>query len=87
MASGKDAENLKIPFACFASKDEPADEIAAMEKHVKANSAIADKSVFKTYDTMKHGFAAARGDVSDPQVKKEYESLYASVVSFFSQTL
>jgi hypothetical protein len=44
MVDPKDAENLKVPIAVFASKDEPKPELAKSHEIVKCKS-IADKSV------------------------------------------
>lgn len=52
-----------------------------------SNSSIADKSVFMTYSTQRHGWAGARGDMKDEECKKQYISVYSNVVSFFQQTL
>jgi len=39
------------------------------------------------FSTRHHGWAAARGDLSDPDNKREYEDLYSRAAAFFKNTL
>lgn len=79
LVKGEDAKTVQKPICFYPTKDEDKVEVSAatvaqpqaehfqMDKFVeiiKANPAIADKSVFKTFTEACHGFAAARADVS-----------------------
>ncbi|KAI5451334.1 hypothetical protein NCC49_001928 [Naganishia albida] len=82
MLDVKDVDGLAVPLAIYPSKDEPADEV---EKIVKAleSKPFADRCTHKTYANMHHGWAAARGDLSNEENKKEYEDVYSRVAAFF----
>jgi len=82
----EDFNKLKVPIALFPSKDEPIDE------YTKAINAIsskpfAAKNVYKIYRTVHHGWAAARGDLTDPENKAQYEDVYSRLATFFQNTL
>ncbi|KAJ9094008.1 hypothetical protein QFC20_006988 [Naganishia adeliensis] len=82
MLDVKDVEGLAVPLAIFPSKDEPADEVEKIVKALKSKP-FADKCTHKTYPNMHHGWAAARGDLSNEENKKEYEDVYSRVAAFF----
>ena len=49
-------------------------------------SACGDKCVWKPYPEMSHGWSV-RGDVQDPKVKADVESVLADAIGFFNQYL
>lgn len=75
----KDAEKVTIPMALLASKDESAEDVQAFQKALKTPNLV------ETWSTQIHGWMAARGDLADPEVKKEYENGYKTVVSFLHE--
>jgi len=81
MISGEDAEKITIPFIMLPSKDEPKDDVEKFEKSLKVKKHV------ETFDTQIHGWMAARGDLDDPKVKKEYERGYETVLTFFHANL
>lgn len=89
MTSPNDIAKLTIPHMCLASKDEPADEIAevahAIDNHL--NEEIKSKSVVETYDTMHHGWMAARANLEDPENAKEFERGYKQIANFLQEHL
>ena len=74
MVDKNDAGGIKIPFAMMPSGDEPKDDVEAWEKEIKV------KHVVRWYKEQIHGFAAARGDLSDKKVKEAYEDAYQFVL-------
>jgi dienelactone hydrolase len=77
MVDPNDAKTINVPFACLASKDEPADDVKAF----KANLTVPNH--VETFSTQIHGWMAARSDLEDPEVVKEYERGYKTVLDFF----
>ena len=76
MLDPSDAENVQIPMCVLASKDEPADEAnLKVTKHVE------------TFSTQIHGWMAARANLQDPTVLKEYERGYKIALTFFHDNL
>ncbi|RPD58387.1 hypothetical protein L227DRAFT_550640 [Lentinus tigrinus ALCF2SS1-6] len=84
MLSVADVENLKVPLGLYPSNDEPVDEVKKILEAI-SKKPISEKSDYKHYDSF-HGFAAARADLNDAENKKQYEDLYARLISFFSKT-
>lgn len=82
MMDGKDAEALKVPMALFPSKDEPVDVYEQVLKTISAKP-FASKNSYKLYDTMHHGWAAARGNLEDADNKAQYEDVYKRLSGFF----
>jgi len=82
MLSVQDAEGLSIPLGLFVSKDESKDEFDKIV-NVLSKKSFAAKVDSKRYSTMHHGWAAARGNLSDPDNKREYEDLYSRAATFF----
>lgn len=61
--------------------------VVQYEKLLKAISSkpFASKNSYKLYDTMHHGWAAARADLSDAENKAQYEDVYKRLAGFFSE--
>lgn len=79
--SGEDAAKITIPHALLASMDEKKKDVEAFEKNLKVEKHV------ETWDKMIHGWMAARGDLDDPAVVKEYERGYETVLSFLKKNL
>ncbi|KAG8905803.1 hypothetical protein FRB99_008228 [Tulasnella sp. 403] len=86
MVSAADAENLQVPIGLFASGDEDREECDKFFKGV-SQKPFATKSVFVYYQDMFHGWAAARGNLKDPDNLKQYEDVYKRLSNFFKTTL
>ncbi|KAF9650733.1 dienelactone hydrolase [Thelephora ganbajun] len=82
MFSAQDVEELSIPLGLFSSGDESK---AEFDKSVEilSKKPFAAKVRSKYYSNMFHGWAAARGDLSNPDNKREYEDLYSRAAAFF----
>ncbi|MCJ1323998.1 hypothetical protein MMC10_000660 [Thelotrema lepadinum] len=76
LIDAKDAAAISIPYAVLASGDEDTGEV---ESFVKA---LQGPKLTQTYDSMPHGWMGARGDVSDPKAKADYEKGYTTVADF-----
>lgn len=46
---------------------------------------FAAKNDRKRYDTMHHGWAAARGDLNNEENLKEFQDVYARIVAFIGR--
>lgn len=81
MLDPEDAKNVTVPIALLASKDEDPEAVRGYEQNLKVPKYI------ETYPTQIHGWMAARADLEDPEVKKEYERGYHAMLDFFHQHL
>ncbi|GJJ13916.1 hypothetical protein Clacol_008173 [Clathrus columnatus] len=82
MVDASDAENLVVPYGLFPSKDEPMTECEKIVDII-SNKPFAAKSVYKAYQTVHHGWAAARANLNDAENKKQYEDVYGTLAAFF----
>lgn len=81
MVDAADAAGIKVPFVLLASGDEPAEDVNKFEKALNVEKLV------KTFPTQIHGWMAARADLSDDNVKKEYERGYKDLLGFFGKNL
>lgn len=81
MLDAADAEGLTVPHAMLASRDEPSDAVG------KFVAALKGPGIAETYPTMNHGWMAARSNLQDPAVVREYKRGYGSVVKFLADFL
>lgn len=79
--SGADAAKITVPHVLLASMDESKKDVEAFEKNLKVENHV------ETWDKMIHGWMAARGDLDDPAVVKEYEKGYQTVLAFLKKNL
>ncbi|KAJ5887410.1 hypothetical protein N7495_007451 [Penicillium taxi] len=79
MVDPKDAESIKVPFCMLASKDEPAEDVTAFKANLQVPNHV------ETFSTQIHGWMAARSDLENPEVRKEYERGYKTVLDFLHQ--
>lgn len=76
-----DARAIKIPHALLASKDEDAKEVKRFESDLTGPHHV------ETFGSQIHGWMAARSDLDDPVVLKEYERGYKTVLDFLAKHL
>ena len=72
----KEAEGIEIPFLLQPSKDEPMDDVNAFAKNLKADHMV------EHYPDQIHGFMGARADLKDPNVAKNYQKGYETILNF-----
>ncbi|KAI1391993.1 alpha/beta-hydrolase [Hypoxylon trugodes] len=76
-----DAENIKIPLALLASKDETPEDVEKFAKNLKGPSYI------ETFGDQIHGWMAARSNLEDERVRAEYTRGYETVLKFLAKHL
>lgn len=81
MVAGDDAPGITIPFIMLPSKDESKEDVEKWEKGLKVSSQV------EWFPDQVHGWMAARADLDDAKVKKEYERGYKLVLDFFHKHL
>jgi dienelactone hydrolase len=81
MLDPNDAKNVTVPMALLASKDETPDDVKAYKENLTVPNHV------ETFPTQIHGWMAARANLEDPEVRKEYERGYKTVIDFFHQHL
>lgn len=79
MVDANDAKAVNIPMALLASKDEAAQDVKDFEANLKVPKYV------ETFPTQIHGWMAARSDLENAEVRKEYERGYKTVLEFFHQ--
>ncbi|WWD03788.1 hypothetical protein V865_001844 [Kwoniella europaea PYCC6329] len=75
MIAPEDGENLTVPFGFYPSM---------IEEAIKSKP-FASKSDYHLYDTVHHGWAAARADLKDPENLKQYEDVYQRTADYFAR--
>ncbi len=81
MVDAKDAKGIKIPLCMLASGDEKAEDVKAFEEALTAEKHV------ETFGDQVHGWMAARGDLKNERVKKEYERGYQTLLDFYHKHL
>ncbi|TGJ80554.1 hypothetical protein E0Z10_g8210 [Xylaria hypoxylon] len=81
MVDPKDAENIKVPLALLASKDEDPEDVKKFEANLTSAKYV------ETFPDQIHGWMAARSDLEDERVKSEYKRGYQAVLKFLSEHL
>lgn len=81
MVDPSEAADITVPFCLLASKDEDAEAVSSFESALKG-----DKHV-ETFTDQIHGWMAARSNLEDAHVKKEYERGYKTLLQFFGKHL
>jgi dienelactone hydrolase len=77
MVDAGDAPGVKIPYIMLPSGDEPKEDVEKWQKGIKT------PNVVEWFPDQVHGWMAARGDLEQEKVKKEYERGYKMVLDFF----
>jgi len=81
MVAGDDAPGVTIPYIMLPSKDENKEDVEKWKKGIKT------PNVVEWFNDQVHGWMAARGDLDQENVKKEYERGYKLVLDFFHKHL
>jgi len=81
MVEPDDAEKIKIPLCFLASQDEDADAVKKFE------AGLTGEKYVETFPDQIHGWMAARADLDDAKVVKEYERGYKTLLDFFQKYL
>jgi len=79
-----DGENLTVPFGFFPSNGEPKD-VCDKVWEFASKKPFAHLNRYVYYETVHHGFAAARANLSDPENLKQYGHFYSTVSDFFAK--
>ncbi|KAI5816566.1 dienelactone hydrolase [Pyronema omphalodes] len=87
MLDPTDAEKLKIPNFCLATKDEDAAATEKFKENVEKNEAIKDKSKILRWDGTFHGFMAARANLKDKENLEYYQKGYKTLVHWLKEVL
>ncbi|KAJ5338207.1 hypothetical protein N7452_004935 [Penicillium brevicompactum] len=81
MLDPADAAEVKVPMALLASKDEHMGDVAAYKANLKVPNHV------ETFSSQSHGWMAARSNLSDTHVQKEYARGYQTILGFLEQNL
>lgn len=78
MVDPADADGIKVPMILLASKEESKEDVKKFEDALKVPKHV------ETFPDQIHGWMAARADLHDDGVKKEYERGYKTLLRFFA---
>ncbi|KAF2093889.1 putative hydrolase [Rhizodiscina lignyota] len=81
MLDPEDAKNVDVPMVLLASKDEDQNAVEKYKNNLHPVHHV------ETIPTQIHGWMAARADLKDTEVGKEYQRGYKTVLKFFHQYL
>lgn len=81
MLDPADAKGIKIPLCMLASGDEDVEAVKQFEAGLSAPKHV------ETFNDQIHGWMAARGDLENEKVKKEYERGYQVLLDFYHKHL
>lgn len=81
MVDPADAKGIKVPLCMLASGDEDANAVKEFGKTLSVENHI------ETFSDQVHGWMAARGDLENEKVKKEYERGYQVLLDFYHKHL
>ncbi|KAI9367216.1 hypothetical protein BJX61DRAFT_337414 [Aspergillus egyptiacus] len=79
MLDPNDAKGVNVPMALLASKDEKPDDVSAFGANLKKDHYV------ETFPDQIHGWMAARSNLEDENVRKEYERGYRTVLNFLEK--
>ncbi|KDQ20454.1 hypothetical protein BOTBODRAFT_40628 [Botryobasidium botryosum FD-172 SS1] len=82
--TNEDGDKLAVPIAFYPTVDEPKDVCDHIRDAV-SKKPFASKNTFHYFETVRHGFAGARANLSDPENKKQFEFFYQEVTNFFQR--
>ncbi|KAL5363236.1 dienelactone hydrolase family protein [Aspergillus floccosus] len=77
MLAPDDAKSASVPMAVLASKDENPKDVEAFGANLKVDHYV------ETFSSQIHGWMAARSNLEDAEVRKEYERGYRTALDFF----
>ena len=81
MVDPNDGKGIAIPLCMLPSGDEDQEAVKGFQEALKVPSYI------ETFADQVHGWMAARGDLEDERVKREYERGYSVLLDFFHKHL
>jgi dienelactone hydrolase len=81
MVDPEEAKGIKIPMCMLASMEEEAETVK------KFGENLTGPKVVERFDDQVHGWMAARGDLKDEKVKKEYQRGYQMLLDFYHEHL
>ncbi|TYJ54040.1 hypothetical protein B9479_005304 [Cryptococcus floricola] len=84
MIAPEDGEKLSAPLGFYPSHDEPKDVV---DKIVKGFKSKPFDHSFTLYDTVHHGWAAARADLQDEENAKQFEDVYKRLGEWFASAI
>ncbi|KAL1992836.1 hypothetical protein VTN49DRAFT_3592 [Thermomyces lanuginosus] len=73
----EEAKKVGVPMALLPSKDEDPATIQAYADNLTVPKLV------ETYSDMVHGWMAARANLEDPEVRKQYQRGYQTLLGFF----
>lgn len=76
MVDPNDAKEVTVPMAMLPSKDEDPSAVQAYQKNLQVPNYV------ETFPTQIHGWMAARSNLEDAEVRKEYERGYKTALDF-----
>lgn len=76
MLDPEDAKSVNVPMALLASKDEDAADVTRFGDN------LGPPHYVETFGSQIHGWMAARSDLENDEVRKEYERGYKTVLDF-----
>lgn len=79
MVDPSDAPGVTIPYAMLPSMDEDKEAVGKWQEGLKV------KNIVQWFPDQVHGWMAARGDLKDEKVRKEYERGYQTLLNFFHE--
>ncbi|OWZ64214.1 hypothetical protein AYX14_06543 [Cryptococcus neoformans] len=83
MIAPEDGEKLSVPLGFYPSHDEPKDVVEKIVNDFKSKP-FGDKCGYHLYDTVHHGWAAARANLNDPENVKQFEDVYKRLSEWFA---
>ena len=81
MVDPADGPNVKVPFCLLPSKDEDAGAVKGFADGLKVRNHV------ETFSDQIHGWMAARADLQDETVAKEYRRGYEVVLKFLGDCM
>ena len=81
MVDPNDAKEIKVPFCMLPSGDEDAEAVSRFGENLTTEHHI------ETFKDQIHGWMAARGDLEDEKVRKEYERGYGILLDYYHKHL
>ena len=81
MVDPADAKGIKVPLCMLASGDEDATAVSEFGRTLSVENHV------ETFGDQIHGWMAARSDLSNEKVRKEYERGYQVLLDFYRKYL
>ncbi|KAK2765078.1 hypothetical protein FQN54_008777 [Arachnomyces sp. PD_36] len=91
MLDAGDAKEVRVPMAVLASMDEDRETVRKFGEELRGNKDVGGagegRSLVKTWEGQIHGWMAARADLGDEEVKREYGEGYKTVLGFLRENM